>query len=76
MKHLLASQNSDGSWGDYERYRSRYGPYLDQRNYLHTTGVVLQALAEAFLREADQRLPSVAPIRRPVESSKRQSLGI
>lgn len=76
VKHLLASQNSDGSWGDYERYRSRYGPYLDQRNYLHTTGVVLQALAEAFLREADQRPPSVAPIRRPVESSKSQSLGI
>lgn len=54
VEHLLASQNPDGSWGDYERYRSRYGPTLDQRNYLHTTGVVLTALAEAFLREAEQ----------------------
>jgi hypothetical protein len=73
VKHLLATQNSDGSWGDYERHRSRYGTYLDQRNYLHTTGVVLQALAEAFLREADQRIPRVSPIRRPVERGRRQT---
>ena len=68
VKYLLATQNSDGSWGDYERYRSRYGPYVDQRNYLHTTGVVLTALAEAFLREADQRVSSASRIRCPIES--------
>jgi hypothetical protein len=73
-KQLLATQNSDGSWGDDERYRSRYGPYLDQRNYLHTTGVVLKALAEAFLREAHQRIPSASRIPRSVESSKRHSI--
>lgn len=45
---LLEGQNVDGTWGDYERYRSRYGDYVNQGWYLHTTGVVIDGLSIAF----------------------------
>ena len=48
IDYLLDHQNPDGTWGDYERYRARYGRYLDQEVYLHTTMVVMEALAEAY----------------------------
>lgn len=44
---LLNSQNPDGSWGDYERQRARYGADVDPRFHLHTTMVSLRALLEA-----------------------------
>jgi len=45
---LLNSQNSNGSWGNYEAYRSHFGKYLDQHLYLHTTMVVLQPLLQTY----------------------------
>jgi hypothetical protein len=44
---LLGSQNSNGTWGDYERHRATYGDDVDQKFYLHTTMVTLRALLEA-----------------------------
>jgi hypothetical protein len=48
LDYLLGSQRPDGKWGAYERYRRRYGEMVDQALYLHTTGVVLDALIVAF----------------------------
>lgn len=45
-KYLIENQNSDGSWGDYEEYRSKIGDDINFRAYLHTTFVVLEALLE------------------------------
>jgi len=44
---LFESQNANGTWGDYERYRAKYGDDVDQKFYLHTTMVALRALLEA-----------------------------
>ena len=46
---LLSAQNHDGSWGSYERDRVLYGPWVEQREYLHTTMVVIEALVTADL---------------------------
>ncbi len=46
LKALLAAQNENGSWGSYERLRNKYGQYTDAKYYLHTTGVVIEALVE------------------------------
>src|SRR5262245_26104311 len=48
LDYLLDNQNSNGSWGDYERYRKQFGPYLEHHVYLHTTMVVLDALLAAY----------------------------
>ncbi|UCG33592.1 MAG: hypothetical protein JSU68_02955, partial [Phycisphaerales bacterium] len=48
LDYLLDSQNANGTWGDYERYRPYYGRYLDQHVYLHTTMVACRALMEAY----------------------------
>jgi len=48
VKFLLDTQNSNGTWGDYEAYRKTYGRYLEHHVYLHTTMVVLQALVEVY----------------------------
>ncbi|MDD5483139.1 MAG: hypothetical protein PHP98_05750 [Kiritimatiellae bacterium] len=48
LKFLMASQNADGSWGQYERHRPAMGDYVDQGLYLHTTMVALDALIIAF----------------------------
>ena len=45
---LLDTQTDKGTWGYYEYLRGAHGDYVDQRNYLHTTAVVLGALVEAF----------------------------
>lgn len=45
---LLNSQRENGAWGQYDWLRSRYGDYVDQAFYLHTTMVVLDALIMAF----------------------------
>jgi hypothetical protein len=47
--YLLDHQNPTGTWGsNYESRRKRYGKYLDQNLYLHTTLVALRALIEAY----------------------------
>jgi hypothetical protein len=48
LEYLLRTQNADGSWGKYERYRKQYGDLVKQGYYLHTTEVVLGALTLAF----------------------------
>ncbi len=48
LDHLLTSQNANGSWGHYEAARSRYGDYVEQNFYLHTTGAALRALVGYF----------------------------
>jgi hypothetical protein len=48
LDYLLDSQNPNGTWGDYERYRRYYGKYLDQHVYLHTSMVACRALMEAY----------------------------
>jgi hypothetical protein len=58
---LLGSQNSNGTWGDYERHRATYGDDVDQKFYLHTTMVTLRALLEthdgAWLRTGSNTSP-------------------
>lgn len=44
LAYLLANQNPDGSFGDYEHLRPKYGAYVDQGWYLHTTVTALLAL--------------------------------
>jgi len=48
LEYLLSSQKPEGKWGDYERYRKRYGDLVDQGFYLHTTTVTIKALSIAF----------------------------
>ncbi len=48
INYLLDSQNPNGTWGNYEALRTADEPYFDQRLYLHTTMVALQALSEAY----------------------------
>lgn len=55
---LLAVQNENGTWGEYEAHRPRWGRYLDPHAYLHTTLVALVSLLEAF--EGDWA-PSATP---------------
>lgn len=45
---LLAAQNPNGSWGDYEHLRERHGRFVDPGWYLHTTAVAVDALTVAF----------------------------
>ena len=48
---MLASQNENGSWGDYEAHRESYGDTLEAQAYLHTTLVCVAALIDVFERE-------------------------
>ncbi len=48
LAFLLASQRPNGSFGDYERYRSRRGDRLELDLYLHTTSVAMDILPLAF----------------------------
>ena len=48
LDYLFMSQNENGSWGRYEAARSRYGDYVEQNFYLHTTGAALRALVAYF----------------------------
>jgi len=43
---LIYAQNDNGSWGDYERLRPKYGKNTEIKYYLHTTGVALATLLE------------------------------
>jgi len=45
-KDLLLAQNSNGSWGNYEHLRAKYGDSIETKYYLHTTGVALSAIEE------------------------------
>jgi hypothetical protein len=48
LTYLLDAQQADGKWGDYERFRKRYGHFVEAGWYLHTTSVALDALTAAF----------------------------
>jgi len=48
LEFLLGSQKADGKWGDYQRYRRRFGDLVDQGWHLHTTLVAIAALITAF----------------------------
>ena len=48
LAYLLDSQNQDGSWGHYPRERQLLGDYVKQGFELHTTMVVIGALAVEF----------------------------
>lgn len=48
ITYLLSSQNKNGSWGRYEAARPRYGDFVEQNFYLHTTGAALRALVAYF----------------------------
>lgn len=54
---LLKSQNANGSWGNYEKNRERFGSYVDQNFYLHTTSVVIDALTITFHLPWNQKKP-------------------
>lgn len=45
---IFSSQQEAGSWGDYERYRAEAGALVEVKYVLHTTTVVIEALALAF----------------------------
>ena len=57
VRALITAQNPDGSWGSYQRDRVRYGTWVEQREYLHTTMVAIEALVAADL---GARVPSGA----------------
>ena len=48
INFLLDVQNATGTWGEYEQHRPRFGKYLDQHGYLHTTMVAMRALLEFY----------------------------
>jgi len=45
---LFAVQNENGSWGNYEKAREKWGDLLDAHLYLHTTAIAIRALIESF----------------------------
>ncbi|MFI5371956.1 MAG: DUF6895 family protein [Candidatus Eisenbacteria bacterium] len=47
LRELIAAQNPDGTWGRYDRGRALYGTWVEQREYLHTTMVAVEALVSA-----------------------------
>jgi len=61
LEYLLGSQNADGSWGRYKSMEKRYGAYVRQGWYLHTTMVVVEALMTVF-EKAPERPASAAVI--------------
>jgi len=50
VEFLLNSQNPDGSWGHYPREQKAFGDYVKQGFELHTTMVVIGALAVVYER--------------------------
>jgi hypothetical protein len=50
VESILAGQNENGSWGDYEAHRGTYGDTLEAQGYLHTTLVCVAALIDVFDR--------------------------
>jgi hypothetical protein len=67
VQFLLRSQNPNGSWGQYQKYRKTFGDDLDAALYLHTTMVALRALLEwddrAWARSFDATHPTLPPAR-------------
>jgi len=45
---LLEKQNTDGTWGAYEKFRPMYGKWIAQQGYLHTSMVAVRALMEVY----------------------------
>ena len=50
VEGILAGQNANGTWGDYEAHRKIYGDSLEAQAYLHTTLVCVAALLDVFER--------------------------
>lgn len=48
LHYLLDHQNANGTWGNYDAWRAPDDTYFEQRVYLHTTVVALQALIETY----------------------------
>jgi len=48
LDYLLTNQHEDGSWGDVERAEHEFGDQAPEAMILHTTMVVIDALAFAF----------------------------
>jgi hypothetical protein len=48
---MLAGQNENGSWGNYEKHREEFGDLIEVHAYLHTSMVCAQALYDCFERE-------------------------
>ncbi len=44
VTYLLKNQNNDGTWGNYERARKKYGDLVEVKLYLHTALVAYEAL--------------------------------
>lgn len=61
IEMLLRSQDADGHWGDYERYRPYEGEYVAVKYELHTTAVAIDALTMAFHPEWNRALAPVIP---------------
>jgi len=53
-KALLLAQNKNGSWGEYEHMRKKFGEFTEINFHLHTTGVVLETLLEKVNGEWDK----------------------
>jgi hypothetical protein len=54
FKGLLNRQNNDGSFGDYERGRKKYGNDVEFRWYLHTTLVAIETFIEFEYRNKSE----------------------
>ena len=57
LLYLLDAQNENGSWGDYESHRPKWGEYLEAHAYLHTTLVTLRGLFAAYEGDFPRALP-------------------
>ncbi len=44
VTYLLKNQNNDGTWGNYERARKKYGDLVEVKIYLHTALVAYESL--------------------------------
>ncbi|HEU5055320.1 MAG TPA: hypothetical protein VFU21_02290 [Kofleriaceae bacterium] len=53
IAYLLASQHQDGSWGDIAEARRLFGERAAEGRLLHSTTVVIEALAAGFHMPAD-----------------------
>lgn len=65
LAFLLLSQRSNGSWGNYDARRERFGDLVDQAFVLHTTTVAVEALVVAFHEPWSRGIDPWCPPSRP-----------